>query len=224
MSLPRKQIYERVCWGLERQFSNEKKWLRDLLRYLWREVIFDDPTKGVRIRGLLSDWDDLPNNKSLFCQPPGRGIVIGNLSSQLISNIYLDQLDRFVTHELGYQNYGRYVDDFIIVVPEEQYKQALRDVTKISDFLRGLGLTLHPKKQYFQNARHGVEFLGMRVYQDAIVPGKRFKSRFYHALEKYSMGMIDDDAIISYLGYLKNIDGKKLAKDYFERAGFEYWY
>ena len=45
----------------------------------------------VTIKGHLSDWKGLPKNKSLFWQPPGQGIVIGNLTSQLLSNIYLDQ-------------------------------------------------------------------------------------------------------------------------------------
>lgn len=150
MSLPRQGIYDRVCWGLERQYDKEHKWLKWLVQYLWHEVIFDDPIKGVRIRGSVHDWDVLPDNKSLFCQPPGKGIVIGNLSSQLISNIYLDQLDRYVKYELGYKHYGRYVDDFYMIVLKEDLAQAMRDVVKINDFLHGLELTLHPKNGIFK--------------------------------------------------------------------------
>ena len=73
----------------------------DLLKRLWYAVIFDDPTKGVKKCGKMSNWHDLPMNKSLFNQPPGRGIVIGNLSSQLLSNIYLDAFDRFVRAACG---------------------------------------------------------------------------------------------------------------------------
>lgn len=222
MSLPRDRIYERICWGIDRQYSRSQAWLADLVRYVWHEVIFDDPIKGVKIRGKLSDWDALPENKSLFFQPPGHGIVIGNLSSQLISNIYLDQLDRFVRFELGYHHYGRYVDDFFIIVPQEDLSHALADVPRISDFLLGLGLTLHPKKRYIQNVRHGVPFLGVVVYPNAIVPGKRFKARFYQAAQNYSMGLVGDESIVSYLGYLKNINGKKLGKKTFDQFGFEY--
>ncbi len=50
--------------------------------------------KNIIIRGPRSDWRDLPVSKSLFNQPKGRGIVIGNLTSQLLSNIFLDQLAR----------------------------------------------------------------------------------------------------------------------------------
>lgn len=224
MSLSRHKIYDQVCWGIDRQYDESQAWLARMVRYLWHEVIFDDPIDGVKIRGSINDWDDLPDNKSLFCQPPGRGIVIGNLSSQLISNIYLDQLDRYVKFNLGYKHYGRYVDDFYIIVDEEQYPQALRDIEDISDYLHSLELTLHPKKRYIQNINHGVPFLGVVVYPTAIVPGKRFKDHFYRAVQKYSMDLLDNESIISYLGYLKNFDGKKLAKKVFDYVGFEYRY
>ncbi len=224
MSLPRRRVYDRVCWGIDREYGPEQQWLADLVRYLWHEVIFDDPIKGVKIRGSVHDWDVLPDNKSLFCQPPGRGIVIGNLSSQLISNIYLDQLDRFVKFELGYKHYGRYVDDFYIIVTKKELPQALADVTRISDFLHNIELTLHPKKRYIQEVHRGVPFLGVVVYPNAIIPGKRFKDHFYRATIRYSMGICDDETIISYLGYLKNIDGKKLGAKTFENVGFEYRY
>ena len=94
MSLPRQGLYDMVKWGLERQYKDSPE-MKDLLLYLWKEVIFDDPTEGVRKRGPKWLWNILPENKSLFNQPEGKGIVIGNLSSQLLSNIYLDQLDRY---------------------------------------------------------------------------------------------------------------------------------
>ncbi|MBR1802012.1 RNA-directed DNA polymerase [Candidatus Saccharibacteria bacterium] len=222
MSLSRKRIFERVCWGLERQYDAKHEWLKNLVRGLWAEVIFDDPTKGVRIRGSMKEWDGLPDNKSLFCQPPGQGIVIGNLSSQLVSNIYLDQLDRFVTFELGWKHYGRYVDDFYLVVTEEEFKRALSDVPKISEFLISIGLTLHPRKRYIQEVSHGTPFLGMVVYPYMIVPGRRFKNNFHHAAMEYTMGFLDDDSMISYLGYMKNVNGKKICKKMFDLAGFEY--
>ena len=66
MSLPRKGVYERICFGLEKQFSDDRLWLKDLLKYLWGEVIFDDPTKEVKIRGSVLEWAALPPSKSLF--------------------------------------------------------------------------------------------------------------------------------------------------------------
>ena len=125
MSLNHQLLYERALWGLEQQFYHcqrpdaengihcrpqDREQLFSLLKYLWHEIIFDQPMQKVTIKGHLSDWKGLPKNKSLFWQPPGQGIVIGNLTSQLLSNIYLDQLDRFITLQLGYKYYGRYVN------------------------------------------------------------------------------------------------------------------
>lgn len=222
MSLPRKKVYQRVCWGLDQQFKDGNLYLKHMLKYLWGEIIFDDPIKGVRIRGSMTDWKDLPHNKSLFYQPPGRGVVIGNLSSQLISNIYLDLLDRYVKRELHYKYYGRYVDDFFIVVRKEKLPKAIKDIQKIKEFLYSIDLVLHPKKQYIQNVKRGVPFLGLVVYPTHIVAGKRFKAHFYRAMKNYQMGLVDEDSIVSYLGYLKNINGKKLSQKMFELAGFEY--
>lgn len=221
MSLPRKKLFERVCWGLERQFP-EKGEIYKICRYLWKQVIFDDPTIGVRRRGKLSDWDDLPANKTLFGQEVGRGIVIGNLSSQLLSNIYLDLLDRFVTLELGYKYYGRYVDDFYYLVTPEQYGQALQDIGAIQKFLEELELELHPKKRYVQPVTHGVPYVGTVVYPGCTVPGKRIKKNFYDAAWKFSQNRATKETINSYLGHMKHINGKQLTKRVFEKNGWDF--
>ena len=221
MSLPRKKLFERVVWGLDRQFP-EKGQIYRTLKYLWREIIFDDPTVGVRRKGSLSDWERLPKSKSLFCQPPGKGIVIGNLSSQLLSNIYLDSLDRYITMELGYKHYGRYVDDFFIMVPAEDYERAKADVTKIAAFLKELGLTLHPNKHYYQNIKKGMTFLGTVIYPGRIVPAHRVKANFREAARRFEAGEIEVESIISYLGFLKHLDGEKITQRIFEEVGWEY--
>lgn len=222
MSLPRKKLYERALWGLDRQFPDHGR-IYNIVKYLWREVIFDDPTPGVVRKGGPAAWEGLPRSKSLFCQPYGQGIVIGNLSSQLLSNIYLDQLDRFVTMTLGYKAYGRYVDDFFYVVPESRYDRARLDVKRIERFLYfDLGLTLHPKKRSFRDIFDGVNFLGSVVYPHHIVAAPRISGAFRSAAFQVSAGEADPDLIVSYLGILKNLNGKKLASRIFEDVGWEY--
>ncbi len=221
MSLPRIELYKKIKWGLEQQYAGDAP-RRDLLLYLWREIIFDDPIKDVKRRGSPKAWDKLPKNKSLFWQPPGQGIVIGNLSSQLLSNIYLDQLDRYVKYELGYKHYGRYVDDFYIVVGQGEFEQAKRDIEKIRKFLKGIKLTLHPKKVYIQEVKKGVGFLGVVIYPYHTVMGKRFKDHFYEASAKVGMGKNDIESVVSYLGHSKHFAAKKLASRVFERMGWRY--
>lgn len=223
MSLAREKLYERIIWGLDCQFPNGGT-RYETLKYLWNEVIFDDPIDGVEKRGPLDSWEKLPKRKSLFYQPLGKGIVIGNLTSQLLSNVYLDQLDRYVKFVLGYDHYGRYVDDFYIVVKKEELKQAMRDVEGIRNFLMSIGLTLHRHKMYVQPISHGVDFLGVVLYPRHIVPGKRFKKSFRKAAKMYYRAQNGDAVITSYLGSLTHIKGKKLACKVFTENGWVYRY
>ncbi len=225
MSLPRRELYERAVWGLNLQYagrldSPEYK----LLKFLWHQVIFDDPVRGVKKKGRLSDWDLLPDNKSLFCQLPGIGIVIGNLTSQLLSNIYLDMLDRFVTYDLGYKHYGRYVDDFYIVVTEAELPQLKRDVVAIEEFLKTKKLTLHPHKRLLTTSDRGVPFLGAIVHQGYILPGERLKNNFRKACMEVEAGAKDTKTLVSYLGHVKHFDKIKFVADAFERVAWDYNY
>lgn len=228
MSLPREKLYERVKWGLKEQFKDVMDdrmgyQIYKICDFLWRKVLFDDPASKAWRRGPKSNWDSdiLPTEKSLFMQPPGQGIVIGNLTSQLVSNIYLDRLDRFIFHELGYKNYGRYVDDFFIMVPEEEYEKLKMDIPRIEFFLKTeLGLTLHKKKRYCQEVQRGMSFLGARVYPHCLYPSDRLQKKFRKAARGLMSGHKDTDSIISYLGIMLHLDSKKLEKEIFEKYGW----
>ncbi|MBQ9017559.1 RNA-directed DNA polymerase [Candidatus Saccharibacteria bacterium] len=230
MSLPRTGLYERVKWGLDRQFADYKSdpYLYHLYLtcdYLWRQIIFDDPVKKSWKRGDPRNWDPsiLPPKKSLYQQPPGRGIVIGNLTSQLMSNIYLDQLDRFVTYDLGYKYYGRYVDDFFYMVPPEQYRKAKQDVAVIERYLKDhLQMTLHPKKRYCGKVSQGIQFLGARVYPHCLYPSDRLQAHLHQACEDLAAGRKDLDTIVSYLGIMKHLNADKFIKEVFDKYGWDY--
>ena len=76
-------LFERV-----QLFINQKYHTRDktILLELCRKVIFNDPTKNCIIKGNKKDWENLPENKSLFHSPPNCGLPIGNLTSQIFAN------------------------------------------------------------------------------------------------------------------------------------------
>ena len=79
MHIRRDILYRRVMEGLEKQFPPEKRDKRyQILKWAIRQVVFDDPTDGVRLQGSYRDWAGLPEDKSLMTQPPGQGMVIGN--------------------------------------------------------------------------------------------------------------------------------------------------
>ena len=191
--------------------------------FLWRRVLFDDPVSKAWKRGPVVNWSPgvLPPKKSLFGQPPGQGIVIGNLTSQLVSNIYLDQLDRFVFYNLGYKNYGRYVDDFFIMVPEEEYEKLKSDIPRIEYFLNAkLGLTLHKQKRYYQEVKRGMSFLGARVYPHCLYPSDRLQKRFDYAAKELMYGHKNTESIVSYLGIMLHLDSKNLERKIFKKYGW----
>jgi len=103
----------------------------------------------------------VPMHKRLECAAPGRGLPIGNLSSQFFANVYLDRLDQFIKRRLGVKRYVRYVDDFVIVHQSRQQLEAWK--VEIECFLAEqlqLGLKddvrLAPLSQ-------GIDFLGYIV-------------------------------------------------------------
>jgi RNA-directed DNA polymerase len=169
MSMNRQLLYDRMerfllrqVSGLDATASTRNGYNLERVLYLTREVVFNDPTCGCLVRGNRSDWNGLPPSKSLFHSASGCGLPIGNLTSQLFSNIYLNELDRFVKRTLGVKHYGRYVDDFFLVHPDKWF--LLNAEERIRAFLRdSLGLTLHPKKVYLQEVTKGVDYLGAVV-------------------------------------------------------------
>lgn len=230
MSLPRQKLFENVKWGLNQQFKPYKKdpigyKIYQICLYLWRETLFDDPVKTAKKRGPLKNWrpDILPPRKSLFSQPEGKGVVIGNLTSQLVSNIYLDKLDRFIKHNLKIKYYGRYVDDLIIIAPEKEYEKTKKNIKKIENFLKNeLDLKLHPKKRYFQPVEKGVETLGARIYPRSLYLSDRLQKKFYRAAEEFVNDKKEIETIISYLGLTKHLSSKKYLKKLFDDFGWEY--
>lgn len=212
MSLDRKRLYKKVLKGLKKQFP-DGGWLFEVCTYLWKKVIFDDPCLGARIVGDKKDWNCLPDSKTLFKQPKGRGIVIGNLTSQLLSNIMLNEFDWFMKKKLGFKYYGRYVDDFFIVVTEDELewaKQAMRE--EIPNYLRKMGLKLHPKKIYIQPGEKGCPFLGKMVRPYAVTPGRRYKRNMRRAFRQYVRGEASYETMQSYVGQGKTMAAYKQMK------------
>jgi len=94
-----------------------------------------------------------------FSTTPGKGLPLGNVTSQLFANIYLNELDQFVKHHLKVEHYIRYCDDFVMVHESKEFlKKAVRSLqTYLQDSLK---LELHPCKVIFKALHQGVDFLG----------------------------------------------------------------
>ncbi len=103
-----------------------------------------------------------------------RGIPIGNLTSQIFANIYLNELDRFVKHILKPQFYLRYGDDFIIITQTRIGTKDLRE--RVLIFLKNaLGLEINRKNDILLPVRRGIHFLGVEIYPT----GRRLKAKIW---------------------------------------------
>ncbi len=111
-----------------------------------------------------------------------RGLPIGNLTSQFWSNCYLNQLDWFVTRELGCDAYVRYVDDFALFAPSKtklwQWK------ARIISFLGGLRLTVHDSSAQVSPSARGIPWLGFVVYPEYRRLKRRNVQRFRRRLRR----------------------------------------
>ena len=186
MSIDRKILYEIVRSRILSYASrNECSFNVPFVLRLLALIIFNDPLRGCYRKGSSLDWANLPKGKSLFYAAPGCGLPIGNLTSQMFSNVYLSVLDNYVKRTLKFKHYGRYVDDFYLVSTSKD--ELLFAIPKIRSFLLSeLGIVLHPRKIRLCRAPQSILFLGktVRPFRTSIHPrcSRRTKNRFFNLL------------------------------------------
>jgi len=116
----------------------------------------------------------------------GRGLPIGNLTSQFWANVYLNALDHFVKHTLRCKGYVRYMDDFLLFGHNKAELRAQGRVLK-RWVCHQLRLEVHPDKYQLLYSSAGVDFCGFVVFADGRVrvrsqTARRFQRRFRHQL------------------------------------------
>jgi len=128
----------------------------------------------------------------------GKGMPIGNLTSQFFANVYLNELDYFVKHRLKAKYYIRYVDDFVILDVSKEKLESHKAV--INKFLKTINLELHPQKSKIIPVQKGVKFLGFRVFYKYRLPKKGnvriIRHRIGHFVDLYKNGIMDKPEII----------------------------
>ena len=205
-------------------FINEKYTDKDkqLILEICRIIINNNPTQNVIIKGGRSNWNGLPTDKSLFHSPANCGLPIGNLTSQVFANFYMNDFDHYIKNTLGIRYYGRYVDDFVIIHEDKEFLKEL--IPKLSNFLSSkLKLRLHPRKIYLQKYDKGVTFLGVVIKSFRLYIANRTKGNFYAAMERHNKIARDhrptkeelkhfQSSMNSYLGIMKHYKTYALRK------------
>lgn len=149
----------------------------------------------------------------------GKGVPIGNLTSQIFANIYLSELDYFVKFNLKEQYYFRYADDFVFLHEDREY--LLRLCRQIQEFLQTkLCLTAHPRKIVIRKFCQGIDFLGYVLLPHCEKLRTKTKQRMFgkmaQKVEEYNEGLISEydlnQSKQSYLGIIGHCDGYRLSQ------------
>jgi len=185
----------------------------DFINYLSESIILLEPTENCIVHGSKSDWDTLPPNRSLFNSPDGCGLPIGNLTSQLFSNIYLSELDDFMKRGIKVGRYGRYVDDFYVVSNDKDYLRSLIPVVSAFLFSR-LKLTVNQSKTQICNSDTGVAFIGAYLKPHRRYISRQTLRRIKKKLPKVLQSR-NSNQLNSYLGTLSHFSSYHLTKRLF---------
>src|SRR3989344_4970974 len=150
----------------------------------------------------------------------GVGMPLGNLTSQFFANVYLNELDQFVKHELKVKYYIRYVDDFVILHYDKNILIGYKK--RINKFLlEKLKLELHPDKSNILILDKGIGFLGFRIFfYHKLIKKKNlnyFERKFNKLRKLYEDGIVDREKVIEklegWLAYVSKGDTFKYRKN-----------
>ena len=145
--------------------------------------------------------------RSFHSGTSGVGLPLGNLTSQLLVNIYMNEFDQFVKHKLKSECYLRYADDFAVLSQNRPHLEEI--LLRMQEFLRvELKLTMHPKKISIETVASGVDFLGWVHFPDHRVLRTVTKKRMFRNVRCCD----GNEAVIdSYVGLLSHGNAHELA-------------
>lgn len=117
-----------------------------------------------------------------YATEPERGMPIGNLTSQIFANVYLNELDRYSAYCIRPLRYARYGDDAIFVFPSLDAAKTGRELAK--NFIeKELSLTINPKSDIVKPVRWGIKYLGVWIYPSGKGLMNSVRSRIDERLE-----------------------------------------
>jgi len=189
-----------TCWVLK---CDIRKFFANIDHVILKQILAKH-IQDKNILWLLSQVIDSFN--SIYAMAEMRkGLPLGNLTSQLLVNIYMNEFDQYMKRELKVKYYIRYADDFVILSENKNYLENL--LSQIDVFLsESLKLSLHPDKVFIKTISSGVDFLGWVNFPKHRVLRTSTKRRMLKNLKANPK----EESRQSYLGMLKHGDTFKL--------------
>ena len=184
--------HTRTCWILKCD-------IKRFFASIDQDILVDILRKHIGGESILNLLKEI-----IFSFKPN-GLPLGNLTSQLFANIYLNEFDQFVKHKLRVKHYVRHADDFVILLDDKNYLENRMPVIK--DFLQyKLKLILHPDKIFIKTLCSGIDFLGWVNFKNFRVLRTKTKRKMFKKIRENPAKEI----INSYLGLLSHGNSKKL--------------
>ncbi|MDO8443793.1 MAG: reverse transcriptase/maturase family protein [Candidatus Azambacteria bacterium] len=196
----------KTCWVLK---CDIKKFFANINH----EVLLNILEQYISDKDILWLLDKVISSFHSVC--PGVGLPLGNLTSQLFVNIYMNEFDQFVKHKLKIRYYIRYADDFVVLSDNRKELEDL--VFPISEFLsEKLKLQLHPNKVSIETLNSGVDFLGWVNFPEHRILRTAAKRRMFRRIEESPT----PETLNSYLGLLRHGNTYRLQKELYARKSF----
>lgn len=179
-------IHKPTLYKMLEKFIYEKYKGDDIetLLYLIKKVVLHNPELCCVKKSSPKLWNKLPKNKSLFTVGKDYGLPIGNLTSQMFANFYLNEFDHIMMRKFkGF--YGRYVDDFHVEVSKKE--DILNCIVGMRKWLKKtLCVNLHPKKFYLQYYTKGCKFTGAVIKGNLTYIANSTISNFINVIHRYN--------------------------------------
>lgn len=151
-------------------------------------ILRQDVGREAYLAASPEDISRVPPHKRLVNAGRDKGLPIGNLTSQFFANVYLNELDQFVKHELKCRHYLRYVDDFILLHPDPA--RLVRWQEEIARFLAERLLLELKQPRILQPVQSGANFLGYIVRPDYLLVRRRVVGNLWERLVRFERQQI----------------------------------
>ena len=153
--------------------------------------------------------------KSFNSTKTGVGLPLGNLTSQLLVNVYMNEFDQFIKNKIKVKYYVRYADDFVVLSQNKKYLENI--LLRIKEFLKNeLRLNLHPRKVSIETFSSGIDYLGWVHFPKHRVLRNVTKRRMFKRIIETER---KEETVQSYLGLLSHGNGYKLQKKIIKLEG-----
>jgi retron-type reverse transcriptase len=178
-----------------------------ILKEILSKTVFDTDILWLLSQVIDSFHTQTNVRNSAIAENLTKGLPLGNLTSQLLVNIYMNEFDQFAKRELKVKYYIRYADDFVVLSEDKKYLESI--LGKMKEFLENkLKLQMHPDKVYIKTIVSGVDFLGWVHFPEHRVLRTSTKRRMLKRLNENPK----KESKQSYLGMLKHGNTQKLQK------------